>query len=175
MIKVLALDSSTRVTGWAVFEDGAFARSGTIDLKRSKADAEDRIKIMCHEIIAVLKKEKPDIIVVEKVSVNRNLDTIRKLSRIIDVCFFYTILLGNVRFHEYSPSEWRSALGMQRRYGGRQIYKALATKYADKNFKAGVEEDEGDAICIGAAYVSEYINMNRYRIEKDELDEWKND
>lgn len=174
MIKVLAFDTSTTSTGWAVFEDAEFARSGCIDLRRSKYSAEDRIKVMCHEIIDILKKEKPNIIVVEKISVNRNLDTIRKLSRIIDVCFFYTLLLGNVRFHEYSPAQWRSALGMQRKHASRQIYKTLATKYADKHFKDGVTEDEGDAICIGAAYVSEYISMNKYRLEKGELDEWKN-
>ncbi len=171
MIKVFALDSSTTTTGWAVFEDGDYARSGIIDLRRTKYNAEERINKMCTEMIDLIRKEKPDIIVIEKVSVNRNLDTIRKLCRIIDVCFFYTLIVGTVRFHEYTPSEWRGVLGMQKKSVGRPMYKAMATEYVHKNFKEDAAEDEADAICIGAAYISEYINMNRYHLKKGDFNE----
>lgn len=171
MIKIFSMDTSTTATGWAVFEDSIYKRSGLIDLRRSRKDAEGRIDEMCRDIIDLLQKEKPDIIVLEKVSVNRNLDTIRKLSRIVDVCYFYSLVKGTIRFHEYSPSEWRAAIGMQKRRAGRKVYKGMATVYAQRHFKKGIEEDEAEAICIGAAYISEYINMNKYRLEKGDFDE----
>lgn len=162
MIKVVSFDTSTTRSGWAVYENGDYKKSGLIDLSRSRKDAPERIDIMCREILKILTKEKPDIVVVEKLNVSRNLNTVRELCRVLDVCYFYSLLSGNCRFLEMSPSEWRSGIGLKAKYGQRQKYKQLAKDYANKFFKNGIGEDESEAICIGASYVSQYLAINKY-------------
>lgn len=166
MIKLISLDTSTTRSGWAIYENGEYVKSDVIDLHRSRKDAQERIDIMCREILKILTKEKPDIVVVEKLNVSRNLNTVRELSRVIDVCYFYALLAGNCRFQEMSPSEWRSGIGIKAKYGERQKYKKLAQEYAVKHFKEGINDDEAEAICIGASYVSQYLVINKYRFEK---------
>ena len=167
MIKLVSLDTSTTMSGWAVYENGEYVKSGLIDLHRSRKDAAERIDIMCREILKILTKEKPDIIAVEQLNVSRNLKTVRELSRVIDICYFYALLAGNCRFQEMSPSEWRGGLGIKAKYGERQKYKTLAKNYARSCFKQDVNEDEAEAICIGASYVSQYLAINKYRYNGD--------
>lgn len=162
MIKLMSFDTSTTMSGWAVYENGEYVKSGVIDLHKSRKPAPERIDTMCREILQMLKKEKPDIIAVEKLNVSRNLNTVRELCRVIDVCYFYSLLSGNCRFQEMSPSEWRSGIGIKSKYGVRQSYKQLAKEFAREHFKEGVGEDEAEAICIGASYVNQYLAINKY-------------
>ena len=55
---------------------------------------------------------------------------------------------------------------MQRRTGDRFTYKQMAILFAKEVF--GIKEpkdDEADAVCIGAAYVNEYVSLDKYRFE----------
>ena len=162
MIKLMSFDTSTTMSGWAIYENGEYIKSGVIDLHKSRKAAPERIDMMCREILQMLKKEKPDIVVVEKLNVSRNLNTVRELCRVIDVCYFYSLLAGNCRFQEMGPSEWRSGIGIKAKYGERQSYKKLAREYAATHFKQDIGEDEAEAICIGASYVSQYLAINKY-------------
>ena len=165
MIKIMALDTSTRSTGWAVFKNEHYFKSGLIDLTKSTLPAPDRIELMSRNILDLLNKEKPDVIICEQVSVSRNMKTVRELCRILDICYSYT-LSNKCRFYEVTPAEWRGAIGMQRRTGDRFTYKQMAIMFAKEGF--GIKEpkdDEADAVCIGAAYVNEYVSLNKYRFE----------
>ena len=168
MIKLLSFDTSTTMSGWAVYENGEYVKSGLIDLHKSRKSAQERIDEMCKEIVKILAKEKPDIIAVEKLNVNRNMNTVRELCRVIDVCYFYALFAGNCRFQEMSPSEWRGGIGIKAKYKERQRYKKLAQEYAIKHFKEDIGEDEAEAICIGASYVSQYLAINKYRFDEGE-------
>lgn len=165
MIKIIALDTSTRLTGWAVFQNERYCKSGIINWDKKNLLAPERIDLMNKSILDLLNKEKPDAIIVEQVSVSRNMKTVRELCRIVDSCYFYTLLNGG-KLYEISPSEWRGAIGMQRKNGDRYTYKQMAIKYAEDFFaNRSVADDEADAICIGAAYINEYVSINKYKFE----------
>ena len=168
MIKIMSLDTSTKSTGWAIFQNEHFYKSGHIDLRKKNMSAPDRIDLMIRTILDVLNKERPDVIIVEKVSVSRNMNTVRELCRVIDSCYLYALQNG-CRFFEVTPSEWRGAIGMQRKSGDRNTYKQMSMQFAEETFTTKkIMDDEADAICIGAAYVNEYIAINKYRFETKE-------
>ncbi len=165
MIKIMSLDTSTRSTGWAVFANERFVKSGLINLTKNTMAASDRIDLMSQTIIDLLNKEKPDVIICERVSVTRNMKTVRELCRVVDICYCYA-LLNKCGFYEMSPPEWRGIIGMQRRKGDRYTYKQMAINYAENEFKIkNPGDDEADAVCIGAAYINDYVAINKYHFE----------
>lgn len=107
---------------------------------------------MCLKIIHLLRKYKPDIIVIEKLNVGRNMVAVRALSKIIGVVYCYSIL-NNCFYFEIQPSQWRSQLGMQSSKRKREEYKQLSIEYVKKNFGKNVTDDESDSICAGIGYI----------------------
>ena len=89
-VKVLAFDTSTKKTGWALFINGKYAESGLIDLSKNK-NVEERIKKMCLTITTLIFDKSPDHVVIEELPSTRNADTVRKLSRIIGAVYYYCI------------------------------------------------------------------------------------
>lgn len=108
---------------------------------------------MCLAIIILLQEYKPDIIVIEKLSVTRNMVSLRCLSKIIGAVYCYSILNDSFYF-EIQPSQWRAQLGMQ---GGakrkRNDYKEMSVQYVYDNLGINVTDDEADSICAGIAYI----------------------
>lgn len=118
-----------------------------------KGKSDQRIEDMCLAIISLLKQNKPDIIVIEKLNVSRNMVAVRALSKIIGAVYCYSIV-SKCFYFEIQPSQWRSQLGMQ---GGarrkREEYKALSIKYIKDHFGIEVTDDEADSICSGLGYI----------------------
>lgn len=156
--KLLSLDSSSSKTGWALFENAEYIESGVIDLdtneckKRYKGNSDKRIEDMCLNVINLLKEHKPDIIVIEKLNVGRNMVAVRALSKVIGVVYCYSIL-NDCFYFEIQPSQWRGKLGMQSSKRGRDEYKQLSIDYVKKNFNKDVSDDESDSICAGIGYI----------------------
>ena len=111
-----------------------------------------RIEDMCVSIINLLKEERPDIIVIEKLNVGRNMVAVRALSKIIGVVYCYSIL-NSCFYYEIQATQWRSKLGMQSSKRRREEYKKLSIKYIKDNLKLDVTDDEADSICVGIAYI----------------------
>ena len=59
IINMLALDTATRHTGYAVFKNGRYEKSGCLSVKREESDPVDK---MLTKISSLLKKYKPNII-----------------------------------------------------------------------------------------------------------------
>ena len=60
----LALDASSTCTGWSVFEDGKYVKSGYIDLKKDK-NSEHRLYEMASKITDLISYFKPHKIILE--------------------------------------------------------------------------------------------------------------
>lgn len=103
-------------------------------------------------IIELLEEYKPDIIVIEKLNVGRNMVAVRCLSKVIGVVYYYSIL-NNCFYYEIQPSQWRSQLGMQSSKRKRDEYKQLSINYVKENFNKDVSDDESDSICAGIGYI----------------------
>ena len=107
---------------------------------------------MCLEILHILQKYKPEIIVIEKLNVGRNMNATRILAKIIGVVYCYSIL-NDCFYFEIQPSQWRSKLGMQSSKRGRDEYKRLSVEYIKENIGKDVSDDEADSICAGIGYI----------------------
>lgn len=121
-----------------------------------KDNSDKRIKDMCLLLWNLLEENKPDIIVIEKMNVGRNMVAVRALSKIIGIVFCYSIL-NKCFYYEIQPSQWRSQLGMQSSKRKREEYKQLSIEYVRKNFNKNVSDDESDSICAGIGYIKMFI------------------
>lgn len=152
-IKVLALDTSSNKTGWALFINGKYAESGLIDLSKNK-NTEERIKKMCFSIATLIFDKSPDYVVIEELPSTRNADTVRKLSRIIGAVYYYCIS-KDIDYTEMSCDTWRKAVGIKNSKGGK--VKIDSMNRVLQKYKLDVDDNEADAINICDAYC---INHN---------------
>lgn len=118
-----------------------------------KDNSDKRIEDMCLLILHLLEKYKPDIIVIEKLNVSRNMVATRCLSKIIGVVYSYSIMHKDVFYYEIQASKWRKQIGIQSSKRKREEYKQLSIKYVKDNFNKEVTDDESDAICAGIGYI----------------------
>ena len=157
--KLLSLDTSSSKSGWAYFENAKYKKSGVIDLgtkeckKKYKGNSDKRIEDMCLAVWDLLQKYKPDIIVIEKLNVSRNMNATRVLSKIIGVVYTYYILTDDCSYFEIQPTQWRSQLGMQSGKKKRDELKQLSIEYVKNTLGKDVTDDESDSICQGLAYI----------------------
>ena len=155
--KMISMDTSTTKTGWAYFENSVYISSGVINLdtkeskKKYKNNTDLRIKDMCLNIFSLLNKYSPDIIVVEKLNVCRNMAVVRKLSKIIDIVYVYSII-NNCTYYEIQPTQWRSKLGLQEGKKKREDFKQASINYIKETHGIDVGDDEADSICAGLGY-----------------------
>lgn len=156
---MLALDTSSSKTGWAMFENSKYKKSGIINFdtneckKKYKGNPEQRLEDMCLAIINLLREYKPDIIVIEKLNVSRNMNATRVLSKVIGTVYTYYILTDDCSYFEIQPTQWRSQLGMQSGKKKRDELKQLSIEYVKNTLGKDVTDDESDSICQGLAYI----------------------
>ena len=146
--KVLALDTSTSKTGWALFINGKYAESGVIDFHREKK-AEERIRKMCLAVATLIFDKSPDNIVIEQLSSTRNADTTRKLSRIIGAVYYYCIS-ADINYKEMSCDTWRGLVGIKNSKGKK--VKADSINRVLQKYRLDVDDNEADAINICDAF-----------------------
>lgn len=156
--KLISLDTSSSKTGWAYYENASYKKSGVIDFdtkelkKKYQGNSEQRLEDMCLAIISLLREYSPDIIVIEKLNVGRNMIAVRHLAKVIGVVYCYSIL-NNCFYYEIQPSQWRSQIGIQSTKKDRATLKKEAIDYVRNTFGLDVADDEADSICAGIAYI----------------------
>ena len=149
-MKILSFDQSTRVTGWALFNDGQYIKSGVIDLHKIK-NTDERSKQMSVEICKVIEDCKPEVTIIEEVQQQSNVSTVIKLARIQGVAIGFCAA-HNIDLHILTPTRWRSALEYQQGPGvKREQLKQQSLDFVKNNFKLELIEDEAEAICINEA------------------------
>lgn len=150
-MKVLSFDQSTRVSGWAYFEDGKYICSGVIDMNRSQLETDKRSFAMAKEIWKIIKKYNPHEIVIENVQQQSSPSTVIVLARLAGMIIGYAEA-HNINVHILLPSQWRKALGYsQGAKVKRQELKQQSINYVNNNFGLNLSEDECEAICEGVA------------------------
>lgn len=157
--KMISLDTSSTKSGWAYYEDSKYKSSGVVDLdtkecrKGYKNNSEQRVKDMCLGLLKILNEYKPDIIIIEKLNVSRNMNATRILAKVIGCVYSYAISHNNCYYFEIQATQWRSQLGMQSGRKKRAELKQLSVNYVKKVFDKDVSDDEADAICAGLGYI----------------------
>ena len=166
MNKILSLDTSSKITGYAVFNDGKLIRYSSIDRSDIK-DSEKRMRDMVECLITLLEREAPDVVVIEEAVVTRNPQTQRMLSMILGVVFGVCVN-NHFNYCSLRPTQWRKAVrGDDEKLPRKREELKLwsINKVAELYDIQDICDDISDAILIGKAF----INMIEEQEENDGL------
>ncbi|MBR1852572.1 MAG: crossover junction endodeoxyribonuclease RuvC [Lachnospiraceae bacterium] len=155
-VKMLALDTSTTKTGYAVYENGVLTQHGVVESGK-KLGADERTLDMMRRIRNLYLETTPDIIVVEMVAMGQNHTTTRKLCEIVGaVC--YQSVLDDLEYYEIRPAEWRKMVcgEGEKVCGNRETLKKWDIEKVRALYGLDVGDDEADAILIGLAYIKTF-------------------
>ncbi len=149
--KLLALDSSTRNTGYSLYENGTLKSYGMVS-----STSQEPLDEMLGQLSSLLSKIHPEIVVIENTSVVRNARTQRDLTQLLGGVRFWCIQ-NKACFYPLNPTEWRKLVKDENEVlpRGRTELKEWsvmkASKYVHKELKSN---DVSDGILIGQAYIN---------------------
>lgn len=157
-MRVLALDQASRISGWAVFEDGELYNYGKFSA--TQADVGDRLYFIRKEVIGLIDKFDIDEVVFEDIqlqnNVVNNVQTFKALAEVFGVLHELFVELKMPRTAVLS-TVWKSSLGIKGK--DRPAQKKAAQIWVEKNYGVKPTQDECDAICIGAHYVKNKVEV----------------
>jgi Holliday junction resolvasome RuvABC endonuclease subunit len=151
MSKVLAYDQSTRCSGWAIFDGGEYVESGVVDMSKSKLDTDERSFEMAKELWKIMRKYKPNDIILEDVQQQTSVSVVKILARLQGMLIGHAEAHG-VKVHILLPSQWRKAIHFnQGPKVKRAELKQQSIDYVKEHYDLALTDDESDAICLGVA------------------------
>lgn len=157
-MRVLALDQASRTSGWAVFEDGELFNYGKFSA--TQADVGDRLYYIRKEVIGLIDKFDIDEVVFEDIqlqgNVANNVQTFKALAEVFGVLHELFVELKMPRTAVLS-TVWKSTLGIKGK--DRTAQKKAAQVWVEQNYGVKPTQDECDAICIGAHYTKNKVEV----------------
>ncbi len=160
-MNILAIDASTKSSGWAVFEDTRLLDYGCI--QSASADLIKRIYIMKDGIEKILNKYKIDKIILEEVRPEQGLQNLKTHKALLylqaAIAFLVHEKFNKINIEYVYPNEWRKACGIKTGRGvRRESLKPLDIAFVKNTYNIIVNDDVADAIGIGHAYVNTINN-----------------
>lgn len=152
--RMISIDSSTKKTALAVFDNGEYKEVNLIDCSTIN-NMDERFYEMAKLIFNFLEKNKPYIIYMEETVVERNASTQRFLTRLQGVVYAYC-MKNDCEFNTIRPTEWRKLVGIEQGKKKREVFKKEAIYLVLKEFGRIVTDDEAEAILIGLAILKKF-------------------
>ncbi len=144
-MKILALDQSTKHTGWSYWDNKRLLKYGVIDTQESDA-AFVRMAQMGSEIDKLVRRFKPNHVVIEQVQFQHNYKVYSQLSQLQGI-IMRILFEKNIAFTLVEPTKWRAFDGIKNRK--REETKAAAIQAVKDKYYIDVSEDIAEAIGIG--------------------------
>ena len=151
---ILALDMSTKASGFAVYQDKELIDYGCITA--GSANLFSRIDKMIEELEKILQKYKFSRVYIEDTYPEDVHNNIQVYKALVYLQGFVLHLLNKYKLeHTFLlPSEWRAKCGIHTGRGiKRDTLKAKDIKFVQDQFGIKVDDDTADAICIGFSAV----------------------
>lgn len=170
-MKILALDLSTKSSGWACFNNGQLTTHGCIT--SASTDLIKRIHVMTDGVKTILNQE-PEIqkLIIEEVRPEGgygvgNQKTHKALMWLqAAIAFLIHDEFPSIEIEYIYPSSWRATLGIKNGRGiKRTTLKEADIAFVQNKYNINVNDDEADAICIGLAQYT--------KAEEDEGYNWE--
>lgn len=157
-MRVLALDQASRISGWAVFDNGELYNYGKFSA--TQVDVGDRLHYIRKEVIGLIDKFDIDEVVFEDIqlqgNVANNVQTFKALAEVFGVLHELFVEMKMPRTAVLS-TVWKSTLGIKGR--DRTAQKKAAQAWVKKTYGVKPTQDECDAICIGAHYINNKVEV----------------
>ena len=148
-MRILALDQSSQVTGWAIFQDGKLDKFGKFDHKNSNVIA--RISSLKADVLQLIEDESIDKVILEEIQMQGNVNNVTTFKVLAFVLGTLEILMYELDMpYETLPSStWKSICGVKGRARAEQ--KKDAQRFVMEEYQTKAIQDIVDAICIGHA------------------------
>ena len=153
MKKTLALDLSTKNSGYAIFEDKKLIDYGCISATDN--NVLNRIEKMTKELKEIFDKYEPDNIIVEEVLPEdvKNNQKVFKALMYMQAAIALEFNKSKKTLEFYTSSEWRKKCGIHTGRGiTRDTLKSADINFVKDKYNIVANDDICDAICIGYAY-----------------------
>lgn len=151
MTKLLALDQSSRITGWAVFADGGLEAYGKFDAEAVGTDIGKRLKYIKTKVLVLIEKYQPTKVLIEDIqmqsTVGNNVVTFKTLAY-VQAVLIEALTELSIPYELIHSSSWKSTLGIKGKARAEQ--KRNAQQWVVNTYSVKPTQDECDAICIGA-------------------------
>lgn len=151
MSRVMSVDQSTRCSGYCIIDDDDYICSGVIDMSKSELETPERSFEMAKAIWKLIKKYKPEYLVIEDVQNQNSTKTVIVLARLQGMILGYAEAHG-VQTHILAPTAWRRVLNYSQ---GPKVKRAELKKqsidYVKNTYGLDLPEDECEAIALNDA------------------------
>ena len=154
-MRILSLDTSTKVSGYAVYDDNDLIYYSSID-RSSIKDSELRMMAMVSGIFILMQQYKPDVVAIEEMVVPRNPQTQRMLTLILGAVYGQCLQAG-IRYCSLRPTQWRAAVKDEgeKLPRKRDDLKSWSISKVNNLFKISeIDDNVSDAVLIGQAYIN---------------------
>ena len=144
MTITLSLDQSTRITGYAIFQDDKLVKVDQFELTDSNIGT--RLKKYKAKILKLIDENGVNQVLFEEIQLQNNVDTFKKLAMVYGT----TMLLleeKNIKYDIISSNTWKSKCKIKKT--GREAEKKAAQSFVEKEYGIRVSQDKADAICLG--------------------------
>ena len=164
-MKILALDLSTKQSGYAVGDDKNLVKHGYIGA--AARDPQKRIIKMRDQIGQILKNQTIQKIIMEEVRPQFNSHTNKILMWLQGAIVLKAYEINpKIQCEFIGASEWRAALKIKQGRGvKRDQLKPRDIQYVRNKYNLNVNDDEADAICIFDAYFIRQEDNNQMNWE----------
>lgn len=148
-MRLLALDQSSRISGYAIFIDNKLETYGKIELKSD--DIGIRLNELRKKIVQLIMDYDIDEVAFEDIYMDgqkiNNVATFKILAEVFGVCYeLFTDM--EIKNTPVLAGTWKSTLDIKGKTRPEQ--KRNAQKWVTTNYGITPTQDECDAICIGA-------------------------
>lgn len=151
--RLLALDQSSRITGYAIFVDENLVVHGSINL--TEEDVGQRLVLIRKEVTKLIHKYDINEIAFEDIqmqaSVGNNVQTFKILAEVFGVILMLCTEL-KINYTIVSSNTWKSTLKIKGKKRSEQ--KQDAQRYVLEKYGIKAIQDTVDAICIGAHMIA---------------------
>lgn len=152
---ILALDQSSRITGYAIFNGDKLVHYGKFDAAQYAEDVGTRLFFIRQQVEELISRFSIDTVILEDIqlqnNVVNNVQTFKVLAEVFGVIYELCVEL-KLDVTAVLASSWKSTLGIKGK--DRAAQKRAAQEYVVNRFNMKPTQDECDAICIGCHYIS---------------------
>lgn len=154
MYNILALDQSSRTSGYAIFRDGQLYSHGTFTVTDS--DIGDRLYKIRSKVLELIEDFDIDEVVLEDIYMDgqrvNNVNTFKVLAEVFGVIYELLVELQLPRTAVLA-STWKSTCEIKGKTRPEQ--KRNAQQYVLNTYKVKATQDACDAICIGTHIIKQ--------------------
>lgn len=157
-MKILALDQSSRVSGWAIFDGDKLEQYGKIDVS-NYYELGERLHQIRKKVKKLIEDNNIEKVILEDIYMDgqrvNNVQTFKALAEVFGVLYELCIDI-NVPVEAVLAGTWKSTLGIKGKTRPEQ--KRAAQAWVKGVYNQAPTQDEVDAICIGSHEIRKYMN-----------------